>query len=189
MNMADPNPSSEGETLREFVVRNRSLPKDQALAQVLEMPKVRAWVATDAARRDRLTREFERLWAEVATEPATQTPRAPPRTAHMGPAHLRGDETMLGEPARPPKVVRSRREKFICSACGSYDIYSESDGNAVRVRCRQCKTEFPDLLALVPVVEVGPVELFFGRGREAVVKIGAIVLLWVAVYGLLRLLV
>lgn len=186
--MADTTPSAEGETLREFVLRNRGLPKAQALDQVFEMPKVRAWVGSDTARRERLTREFERLWAEVAVgeSPARLAPRPQP---HMGPAHQHADERVVREAARPPKVVRSRREKFICSACGSYDIFSESDGHAVHVRCRQCKTEFPDLLALVPVVEVGPFELFFGHGREAAVKIGAITLVWAAVILLMRLLV
>lgn len=184
--------SSDGESLREFVERNRTLPKDQALAEVLEMPKVRSWIGNDPVRRERLTSEFERLWAEVVVRaPASPLrPQAPRAEPHMGPAHAHADEAVVREATRrPPKVVRSRREKFICSSCGSYDIYSESDGVDVHVRCRQCKTEFPDLLALVPVVEVGPFELFFGRGREAAIKAGAIVLLWVAVYALLRLLV
>lgn len=208
--MPDPTPSSEGETLREFVVRNRDMPKDAALAQVFDMPKVRSWVGNDAARRERLMREFERLWAEVAVEQASAAPERagaplqrrqpsaaePPRyretepvhRPHMGPAHAHADEGVVREAARPMRAVRARREKFICSACGSYDIYSESDGREVRVRCRQCKTEFPDLLELVPVVEVGPFELFFGRGREAAVKAGAIVVLWAVVYLLLRML-
>lgn len=188
--MPDPTPSSEGETLREFVVRNRALPKDEALALVLDMPKVRAWAGTDGARRDRLVREFERLWAEVAAPAETERPqRATPRAQpHMGPAHAHADERVVREATRPPKVVRSRREKFICASCGSYDIYSESDGHDVHVRCRQCKAEYPDLLQLVPVVEVGPFELFFGRGREAAVKVGAIALVWAALILIMRLL-
>ncbi|HLE98117.1 MAG TPA: hypothetical protein VI997_12165, partial [Candidatus Thermoplasmatota archaeon] len=73
--------------------------------------------------------------AEVYEE--APQPEGPHTRPHVGPARTRVDEAAATAPvAQRTKPVRQRHEKFLCTSCGGYDIFSESDGEAVRVRCR-----------------------------------------------------
>ncbi|HWG89498.1 MAG TPA: hypothetical protein VNZ52_01490, partial [Candidatus Thermoplasmatota archaeon] len=85
-------------------------------------------------------------------------------------------------------VKGGRRESFMCVTCGALSIYSDWEGDAIKVRCHSCKTEYPDMLKLIPVKEVGPVELLFGPGPMGYVKAGLTVLLPIGVYLIFKLL-
>lgn len=136
------------EVIEEFIRRNPQLALEpDAFESFLHVDRIRAWVGADGSRRERLRREFSRVWADmhpvvVSKGQALEPPRA--------------------RPAPPPPAPRAapRKLHLLCAACSRMDVWSVEG----RVECRHCGRAYDDLLDLVPVKPVGPFAYLFGEG-------------------------
>lgn len=139
-------------------------------------------MGNDAARRDRLQREFARVWAATrapavpAPVPAAPAPRETPRPLRVE-VGRKGASPVVSSVSQAP-----RRLQLLCPACERLDVWL-ADGV---ISCHHCGREYDDMLALVPVKPVGPFEYVFGEGPMGLLKAAGVALLLLAVYGVLK---
>lgn len=122
-----------------------------------------------------------------------QTGTSPPQTqvvVHREPTPLPRPTNGSGATAGPPatsknvaNLVVDRRESYLCTVCKKMGVYSEWDGDEMKVVCRSCGTHFDDLLALIPVVRVSPMEFYFGGGSEGLATAAGLALVAILVYA------
>ncbi|MBI4394501.1 MAG: hypothetical protein HY556_12010 [Euryarchaeota archaeon] len=87
------------------------------------------------------------------------------------------------ESASSHPLVVDRRELYLCTLCKKMGVFSEWDGHEMKVICRSCGTHFSDLLSLIPVIKVSPLEYYFGAGPAGVVKAAALAGIALAIYA------
>ena len=174
------------EVIEEFIRAHPSASENEAFEGFAAQERIRSWLGSDATRRERLRREFARVWIQMESKangasatlvpprPVTRAPDAPaPASAPTLPAP--GSEPVLvkAQPAGP-----ARHLKVLCTACEAVDVWAE----AGHVRCRRCGHEYRDMLELIPVKEVGVLQFVFGEGSFAWIAAGGILLLLAALY-------
>lgn len=173
------------EVIEEFIRRNPGSRESDAFERFLDEPRIRQWVGDDASRRERLRREFTRVWANLhpggggAPASAVTTPR-PPFVQHEAPAPPREAPRTLRVDVRPDPAAR--RLQLLCPACTRVDVWLQ----AGVVSCRSCGRVYDDMLSLVPVKAVGPFAYVFGEGAKGILTATGIGLLLLAVYGVLK---
>ena len=169
------------EVIEEFIRRNPGAHEADAFERFLKEPRISQWVGDDAGRRERLHREFARVWgnlhsgaggapAAVTTAPPRPVVREAPRDA---PRQVKVD-------VRPD--ASGRRLQLLCPACTRVDVWLQGGV----ISCRSCGTVYDDMLALVPVKPVGPFAYLFGEGWKGYLTATGIGLLLLGVYGVLK---
>lgn len=174
------------EVIEDFIRRHPGLPEGESFEAFLREPRIRAWVGDDATRRDRLHREFSRVWGHL--QPATTGPTATVTTARPAPPQPMVREVPREAPA--PRAVpvdvpahpQARRLHLLCPTCARLDVWLQ----AGVITCHHCGTSYDDMLALVPVKPVGPFAYVFGEGAKGILTAGGVALLLLAVYGVLK---
>lgn len=184
------------EVIEEFIRRHPGMAERDAFEAFLREPRIASWVGADASRRERLQREFDRVWSRLQDEPAApaapSAPAAPPAPA--APAQAKRPAPIVHHEApEPPRSARvdvrthrahgaARRLNLLCPACTRVDVWL-ADG---AITCRSCQTTYEDMLALVPVKPVGPFAYVFGEGVKGYLTAGGVALLLLVVYGVLK---
>jgi hypothetical protein len=176
------------EVIEDYIRRNPSDSEDHAFDGFLKMDRIATWVGNDDGRRERLRREFTRVWSAMhpvvlpkmgpaALEPPkpreTRSTDARPRAPEPKPAHR---PTAL-ETKEPPRKLH-----LLCATCSKMDVW-RSDGQFL---CRNCGRSYDDLLDLIPVRPVGPFAFMFGDGATGWLTAGGITVGLAALYYLLR---
>lgn len=136
----------------------------------------------DAGRRERLQREFSRVWETLHAASS-----GGPASAALAPRPVVQEAPPAREAPRPLKVevrpdASARKLSLLCPACARVDVWLQ----AGVLSCRSCGTAYDDMLALVPVKPVGPFEYLFGEGLKGILTAAGIGLLLLAVYGVLK---
>lgn len=197
------------EVIEDYIRRNATLTEADAFQGFLQQDRIRTWVGADEGRKERLRREFTRVWAEMhhltsaragpagpatgastaATAVHAPSPAPPVHApaAHAPPAPIVREEPRpaklrVDAPTAPAVHSGGRRLQLLCSACGRMDVWN-TNGN---VHCRACGRAYHDLLELIPVQPVGPFEFLFGEGAQGWLTATGIVLLLLLLYGVLR---
>jgi uncharacterized protein (DUF983 family) len=148
-------------SLQELVDRHAGKPREEVIRCVLEEPQIRQWVQGDAVKRKRLEDEVTQLLGATLS-----TPRA--RPVGKPQARLKSTRTL---------EVRQGRA-FMCPSCYAVTVTSAWEKDRVIARCRACGESYEDLLALIPVQQVGPFEFLLGENRTAVTRTMILVLAW-----------
>jgi ribosomal protein S27E len=166
------------DVIEDYIRRHPSPSLDEAFRGFLGEARIHAWVGTDAARRDRLYREFTRVWgATMSPRGAYSTLGSNGRSVLLSPtiATVRRD-------AAPPPTQEGRQLRVLCPACASFAVYSVG----TTVSCTACGAVHEDMLALIPVTPVGPFAFVFGSGWKGAVRAVLVGAALVALYGVLR---
>ena len=189
------------EVIEDYIRRNSGMSEDAAFETFLQQDRIKSWVGTDASRRERLRREFSRVWdslhppstpsrqgalvREVRQEPAPQVSvrRPPPAVAPApapAPSPAREAEP---EPARQRlQTGAPRRLQVLCPVCSHMEVWlHEGD-----IQCRHCGRAYDDMLQLIPVSPVGPFAYVFGDGWQGVAKAAGVAAGLALLYMLLR---
>jgi hypothetical protein len=169
------------EVIEEFIRRNPGSREPEAFERFLQEPRIRQWVGDDAGRRERLQREFSRVWENLhagassggASSALATAPRPAAREVHDAPRPMKVE-------VRPEATARHLH--LLCPACARLDVWLQGGV----LSCRSCGATYDDMLALVPVKPVGPFEYLFGEGIQGVLTAAAVGLFLLAVYGVLK---
>lgn len=177
------------EVIEQYIRTHPGMRESDAFEGFLQQDRIRAWVGTDESRRERLRREFSRVWSVLQPENA---PSLGP--GHPGAGQIQAPPQRAPPPARPePKVpmrvdvqaapaAPPRRLQLLCSTCGKLTVWSENG----LIACRNCGRRYVDLLELVPVKPVGPFAYVFGEGVEGWLTAGGVVLILLLAYGVMK---
>lgn len=172
------------EVIEGYIRRHPDLPQAEAFAGFLQEERIRAWVGNDDARRERLQREFARVWESVHVTEPTVVPTA--RSGPSGPSPapqgrtLRVEVTPVHE--APSSTGGGRQLQVLCTNCRRMTVWM--DGGLIH--CRSCGHAFDDMLHLIRVTPVGPFAFLFGEGWKGAALAGGIGVGLVAMYLLLR---
>lgn len=164
------------EVIESFIRRHPGLSEEAAFEGLLQEERIRAWVGADPTRKERLRREFGRVWATMRGDAPPPPPAAAPAgsTARAGPAGpaaatVQPARTLRVEvapealaPAPPPAAEQpgARKLAVMCASCGEVDVWMRGDG----IACRACGRVYDDMLQLIRVTPVGPFAFLFGEG-------------------------
>lgn len=151
------------EVIEDFIRRNPDLPEADAFESFLRMERISTWVGGDASRRERLRKEFSRVWTVMhpvvvaKSAPTLEPPRA--RPGGTGPA---GPSTPPAPPRPSARVPTEspRRLHLLCGTCSRMEVFQTGE----QIECRHCGHVYEDLLDLIPVRPVGPFAFLFGEG-------------------------
>jgi hypothetical protein len=94
---------------------------------------------------------------------------------------VRASMQVAATPSQP--LVVDRRELYLCTLCKKMGVFSEWDGHEMKVICRSCGTHFSDLLTLIPVIKVSPLEYYFGAGPGGLAKAAALGAMALLIYA------
>lgn len=151
------------EVIETYIRRHPGASESEAFDGFLREERIKQWVGADEGRRERLRREFSRVWSTLNNPegaPAKSGP-AGPQSAVLQPRPVRVEvhapEKALHVHAAGP---HARKLDLLCPACTRYDVWL-AEGT---IACRGCGAVYDDMLALVPVKPVGPLEFVFGEG-------------------------
>ena len=177
------------EVIEEYIRRNSGMQESVAFEAFLQQDRIKAWVGTDESRKERLRREFSRVWQTLhppmtAARPAVERQRPaqepvkievvrPPAPA----APVQPQHTQVERSTAPPKKLQ-----VLCPTCGKLDVYNV-DG---KVECRHCRHGYDDMLDLIPVQPVGPFAFLFGTGWRGVATATGIAIGLTVIYLVLR---
>ena len=103
---------SVSEVIEDYIRRNPGVGEDAAFQGFLQQERIKAWVGSDETRRERLRREFRRVWGVMhapppATAPSQPQPPSPsPASAAAQPRQAALVREVKPEPpaARPPEA-------------------------------------------------------------------------------------
>ena len=185
---------SVSEVIETYIRAHPGVTENDAFEGFARQERIAAWLGSDATRRERLRREFARVWSQMEASASAGPQR-------MAPPQRREDAPRLTQapPPAPPKPLpampeaepmqvpvrpsaSARKLNLLCPSCESLDVWSE----AGRVRCHQCGRGYDNMLELVPVQSVGPFAFLFGEGATGWLTAGGIVLLLAILYGVLK---
>lgn len=177
------------EVIEDYIRRNSGMREDEAFDTFLQQDRIKAWVGSDEGRKERLRREFTRVWQTLhppmtAARPAAEKPRAPQEAVQVEvrrppppPAPVQPQHVERAAVPAPPKKLH-----VLCPTCGKHDVYNVGGV----IACRTCSHKYDNMLDLVPVRPVGPFTFLFGEGWKGLATAGGIALALVALYLLLR---
>jgi len=180
------------EVIESYIRRNPGLSEKDAFEGFLREERIRAWVGADESRKERLRKEFGRVWGSMHGD--GQLARAS-RAGPSGPASLEQPRTVRvniqAEPEQAAKQVPpslappsadARKLSVMCTVCGRIDVWMQAD----HIGCRSCGRAYEDMLQLIRVTPVGPFAFLFGEGWVGYATAGGIVGAFTLLYFLLR---
>lgn len=181
------------EVIETYIRRHPGLTAREAFEGFLAEDRIKAWVGSDPARRERLQAEFERVWGSMSGEARPAPPVAPPAPpaspARSGPAGpvIHAPRTFRVEVSTPvadaPKAAHGRKLEVMCTSCRRVDVWMQGE----TIACRSCGHAYDDMLQLIRVTPVGPFEFLFGEGwvgyATATGLAGGLVLLYFLLRG------
>lgn len=197
------------EVIENYIRRNPDLSERDAFEGFLREERIQAWVGTDEARKERMRKEFGRVWGAVHVTGQVAGGPAPPtaRSGPSGPAAVGGgravrvqvpsdpDERVVGTmPAGAPTAAvhqgagvaamgGGRRLQVLCASCKRIEVWMGDDQS---IACRRCGHKYHDMLQLIRVTPVGPFAFLFGEGWQGAALAGGIAVGLVGLYLLLR---
>lgn len=191
------------EVIENYIRRHPDLGEKEAFEGFLREERIKAWVGTDDSRKERLRKEFGRVWGSMNVEGqvASSARAGPSGPAQMQqPRSVRVDVTPAAVPApqgpvrpehAPPALhahahaapgASARKLQVMCANCAKVNVWMQSD----MIACRTCGTVYDDMLQLIRVTPVGPFEFLFGEGWKGAAVATGIGVGLVALYLLLR---
>lgn len=192
------------EVIESFIRRHQGTSEEAAFAGFLEEERIKAWVGSDEGRRERLRREFGRVWATMHAATGRSGPSGPSQMVQERPVRVDLHPAPAAPaapvaPARPaapraplpaPRAVEphpvtsagARKLHVLCASCQRHDVWLEGGV----ISCRRCGHVYDDMLQLVRVKPVGPFEFIFGEGWAGAATAVGIALAFIALYGVLR---
>lgn len=151
------------EVIETYIRRHPGASEPEAFEGFLREERIKQWVGGDETRRERLRREFARVWSAIHNPEGAAAKAGPagPQSAVLQPRAVRIEvqtpEKALHVNAAGP---HARKLDLLCTQCTRYDVWL-AEGT---IACRGCGRVYDDMLALVPVKPVGPLEFMFGEG-------------------------
>lgn len=179
------------EVIEEYIRRNGGMRETEAFEGFLQQDRIKAWVGADDARKERLRREFSRVWTSLhppSTPSRPGTSARPERDATVQVEMRRAIPARPVEaPPTPAPVVQKvrippRRLTLLCPNCSRMDVWV--DDNVIG--CRSCHRAYEDMLTLVPVKPLPPFAFVFGEGWKGWATAGGVAVGIAALYLLLR---
>lgn len=177
------------EVIEEYIRRSSGMNEEAAFEGFLQQDRIKAWVGTDTSRRERLHREFTRVWASLhpPSTPSRQGSLHKEKPAQVAavPITVRREEAPAVVEVPPqPKLQTGppRRLQVLCPVCSHMEVWLQGGD----IACRHCGREFADMLTLIPVKAVGPFTYMFGEGIEGVLKAAGVVAGLALLYVVLR---
>lgn len=180
------------EVIETYIRAHPGVTENDAFEGFARQERIAAWLGNDATRRERLRREFARVWSQM--EGSTSGPQrmvqharreggpsltqAPPARPEPLPAMPEAEPMRV--PVRPG--ANARKLSLLCPNCESLDVWSESG----RVSCHHCGRGYDNMLELIPVQAVGPFAFLLGEGATGWLTAGGLVLLLLVLYGVLK---
>lgn len=179
------------EVIEEYIRAHPAQSEGEAFEGFAAQERIRAWLGSDPGRRERLRREFARVWSQFEAKPAPggaamvppravpihapamPAPAPPPTSAHAPASRPAHEHAPL-----PPPGPGARHLKVLCASCERMQVWA--DGSVIR--CRHCGHVYDDMLELVPVRHVGMFHFLFGEGVTGVLVAGGIALLLLLLY-------
>lgn len=192
------------EVIENFIRRHPQLSESEAFDGFLSEDRIKSWVGTDQSRRERLRKEFGRVWAEHHVEQVrAQTPTSaragpsgPARTSPSQAIRVEVTPSAQGPPVAPPSAPGpaqasrasatnggGRKLQVLCTKCRRVDVWMAANNT---VQCRACGLQYDDMLQLIRVTPVGPFEFIFGQGWRGIAMGAGIVAGLVGLYLILR---
>ncbi|GEM_PF-4521151 len=170
------------EVIEDFIRAHPGATENEAFEGFAAQERIRAWLGSDANRRERLRREFARVWTQMeAKSTGTPTAMAQPRPIAV-PVAIPEAPAPAPAPVRVSAIPREappmRHLKVLCARCERAEVWAEGS----RIRCRRCGHEYDNMLDLVPVKPVGLFTFLFGEGKAGLVAAGGILLLLALLY-------
>lgn len=161
------------EVIENYIKRHPDLSEKDAFDGFLNEDRIKSWVGIDDSRRERLRREFGRVWGAMHVE--GQVTAGGARAGPSGPSGLQQPRTVRVE-VQPESVsgqggTPARKLSVLCSNCKHMDVWMQGD----TVQCHRCGRYFEDMLSLVRVTPVGPFAFLFGEGWKGAGVAGGIV--------------
>lgn len=197
---------SVSEVIENYIRRHPGVPEKEAFEGFLLEDRIKTWVGGDDGRRERLRKEFGRVWGGMHVEGQVTTAARVGPAGPAGPQYTEGrgvrvqatDDSpqALQKPAQPrerPEAAQimqpipamgaqSRKLAVMCTGCMRVDVWM--DGGLIA--CRSCGKVYDDMLLLIRVTPVGPFEFLFGEGWVGYATATGIALALLALYGVLR---
>lgn len=179
------------EVIEDYIRRNTGMKESDAFDGFLGQERIRAWVGDDDSRKERLRREFSRVWASLHPPSTTSRQGSTQRDARPTPtlvsvpvqrAPAPAPPVEAPKPDAPPRLQPAKKMQVLCPTCGKLDVYNV-DG---KVECRHCRHSYEDMLELIPVQPVGPFTFLFGQGASGWLTATGVVVSLVLLYGVFR---
>lgn len=173
------------EVIEAYIRRHPGASEPEAFEGFLREDRIQAWVGADPSRRERLRREFARVWSTLNNPEGAPGKSGPagPQSAVLQPRAVRVEvqtsEKAINVHAAGP---HARKLELLCPQCTRYDVWL-AEGT---IACRGCGREYHDMLSLVPVKPVGPLEFMFGEGLAGYATAGGIAAGLVLLYVVFR---
>lgn len=174
------------EVIEGYIRRHPELSEKDAFEGFLKEERIRTWVGADESRKERLRKEFGRVWGSMNVEGQLATsarsgPSGP--TSMQQPRSVRIDVSPAPEArAARPEAPGARRLQVLCTSCRRTTVWMDDAG----IQCRSCGHAYEDMLQLIRVTPVGPFEFLFGGGWKGAAVAGGIAAGLLALYLLLR---
>lgn len=173
------------DVIEAYIRRNSGMTEEAAFEGFLREDRIRSWVGTDESRKERLRREFQRVWASLhpPSTPSRQTQPLvrPAPTAAPAPVAVR---PVVEVPHPAPAAAAPRKLQVLCTTCGKLDVWLESG----IILCHHCQTPYDNMLDLIPVKPVGVLEFYFGTGWQGLATAVGIVVGLALLYVFLQVL-
>lgn len=178
------------EVIEHYIRDHPGVSENDAFEGFARQERIAAWLGSDPTRRERLRREFARVWSMMeakATSGGQRMAPLQPRPVEPAPkpAQAPVPPPRATEPMEVPRrvpVAGGRKLSLLCPTCERLDVWA--DGG--RVSCHHCGADYHDMLELVPVKVVGPFAFLFGEGAAGWLTAGGLVLLILLLYGVLK---
>lgn len=176
------------DVIETYIRRNSGMTEDAAFEGFLQEDRIKSWVGADDSRKERLRREFTRVWASLHPPATTSRPGQPlTRSApqqQTAPVVVRPVVSVAPAAAPHPSASGARKLPVLCTTCGRLDVWLEEG----IILCHACSTPFDNLLDLIPVKAVGVLEFYFGTGWKGMATAVGIVVGFVLLYVFLQVL-
>lgn len=195
------------EVIENYIRRHPDLSEKDAFDGFLNEERIKAWVGQDDSRKERLRKEFGRVWGTISGEgqlasgpkagPSGPTARVAQRAVHVEALQSTVTEERrvlapIGTPGglgtRPPStgslaVGGGRQLQVLCTNCRRIDVWMNDDQS---ILCRRCGKHYDDMLQLIRITPVGPFEFMFGEGWKGAATAAGIVAGLAGLYFVLR---
>jgi hypothetical protein len=174
------------EVIENYIRRHPDQSEKDAFEGFLNEDRIKSWVGSDESRKDRLRKEFGRVWGSMHVGGAVGVSSA--KSGPSGPAQMQQPKTVRVEvapeaaqaPGKPG--LAARKLSVLCPNCKHTDVWMQGE----EISCHRCGRVYDDMLSLVRVTPVGPFEFMFGEGwKGAATGIGIVGGL-IGLYYLLR---
>ena len=174
------------EVIENYIRKHPDQSEKDAFEGFLNEERIKSWVGNDDSRKERLRKEFGRVWGSMHVQGSVTQSGA--RAGPSGPAQMQQPKTVRVDvtpeaehaPGRPGAAAR--KLGVLCANCKHTDVWMQGDV----IQCHRCGRYYDDMLSLIRVTPVGPGEFLFGEGWKGAATGVGIVAGLVGLYYLLR---